>query len=108
VIVVLGELAIEAARLATTTIPIVGMAAESGLAASIARLGDNITGVNVRASEFDAKGLELLHEAVPASKPGDLPIEQSEKIDLVVLKAAKVLRLTIPQALLVRADEVIE
>jgi putative ABC transport system substrate-binding protein len=43
------------------------------------------------------------------AKPGDLPIEQSTKFELVVnLKAVKALDLTIPQSILVRADEVID
>jgi putative tryptophan/tyrosine transport system substrate-binding protein len=42
------------------------------------------------------------------AKPGDLPIEQV-KLDLVVnLKAARTIGLTIPQSLLLLADEVIE
>jgi putative ABC transport system substrate-binding protein len=71
VIIVFGDPAIRAAQLATSTIPIVGLADDmvgSAFAASMARPGGNITGVSILAGELDAKRLALLHELVPHAR----------------------------------------
>jgi putative tryptophan/tyrosine transport system substrate-binding protein len=68
-IVVLGYPPTAAAKAATSTIPIVmagsGDPISTGLVASLARPGGNVTGTSARETELSAKRMELLKEAVP-------------------------------------------
>jgi putative tryptophan/tyrosine transport system substrate-binding protein len=95
VIVAWSPLAVAAARKATSTIPIVGLSmgdpVRTGLAASLARPGGNVTGVANLRTALTGKWLELLREIVPGitrlavlSNPANLDTDDYvREVDLV-------------------------
>ena len=111
-IVTRGGPAAQAARQATTTIPIVisgaGDAVGTGLISSLAHPGGNITGISDQAAELSAKRLELLKDAVPkASRIAVLWNADDLAMTLryrEVERAARILRVTV-QPLGVREPE---
>jgi putative tryptophan/tyrosine transport system substrate-binding protein len=71
VILAAGPPAVQAARAATASVPVIAVDLESdpvasGLAASLAHPGGNVTGVFLDFPDFSAKCLQLLTEAIPA------------------------------------------
>ncbi len=67
-----GNFSAEAAKAATSTIPIVFTAVSdpvrAGLVASFNKPGGNVTGVSILSHELDAKRLDLLQEMIPAAR----------------------------------------
>ena len=69
VIVAVNTPAVQAAKKATKTVPVVMMRVadpvKSGLVASLARPGGNVTGLSFMPDALGPKGVELLHEILP-------------------------------------------
>jgi putative ABC transport system substrate-binding protein len=114
VIVTDGTSSVIAAKQATSVIPIVFAAAGdpvcSGLVASLARPGGNITGLSVQAADLAGKRLEILREVVPGLRRlavmghTGIPIEVSQRGEAQA--AAHTLGLEVVSAEIRRAEDI--
>ncbi len=92
---------------------IIALAARSRLPAmygmtELAKAG-GLMGYGVNFPDMYRHGASFVDRILKGARPGDLPIEQPTKFELAInLKTAKALGLTIPQSVLIRADEVIQ
>jgi putative ABC transport system substrate-binding protein len=100
---VLTDRAWRAAELAIENrLPALSFVSPFARSGGLLELRNDIREIHERSASYVARILEGAH-------PGDLPVEQPRRFELVVnLRTAKALGLTVPQSLLLRADHVIE
>jgi putative ABC transport system substrate-binding protein len=100
---VANTLRVETAKLAIKhRLPVMYAFREDVEVGGLVAYGASVPGQYEQAATF-------IHKILQGAKPGDLPVEQPTKFELVInLKTARALGLTIPPSLLARADQVIE